>query len=185
MQHIGKLYYRAHSATPIVIGDFEAMKSWGGDPDGEAEGSMTVGGAEAFGFSAQDLASPEVYTHGTSVVLLVKIGSYGRTVEPPAGEALRSLVEQPFDDEWESEEIAAPSGALVLTLAYNATPAHDADTSDLDELCFYAGVPRMPAEIPTEPLYLTELIVLPVAAGTYSIQTGRVGEWERAAISPA
>lgn len=183
-RYIGELHYNAHSATPIVVGDFAIMAAWKGAPDGDAEGFLRLESGNVFGYCAGDLASPHVYVGGSQeVIMLVKEGSYGRSAEPPAADELKSLIEHDFDEAWEDEELEILSGGLVMTIAYNATPAAGADTSALDELCYHEDVPPMPAQVPGEVLYLEELAVIPLEPGSYSVQTGRVGDYERCTIA--
>lgn len=182
---VGKLYYRAHPATPIVLGDFAAMKRWRGAPDGEVEGEISLGDETAVGFASMDLASPYVYASETGAVLLVPPTSYGRKVDPPSGEALDRLLTAASDEVFEQYELIVSSGAVALTIAYNATPEEGADTSDLDELCFHDAVPRLPAQRPSAPLYLRELVVLPLRNGAYAFECGRVGGFERFRLARA
>lgn len=176
---VGKIYYQSHSATPTVIGDFERMKSWPGEPDGEAEGPLELGDGHVFGFTAFDLASPFLFVEDdVRVTLLVPEGSYGRSVEPPEGDLLRRLLDDASED-GETTEIGCPSGALVITVAYNATPAEGADTSDLDERCVHDEVPRLPMAPPEEATYAKECAIVPVRPGTYAVVVDELHGYER------
>lgn len=169
----------------MVLGDFAAMKRWRGAPDGDVEGEVALGDARGVGFASLDLASPYVYASETGAVLLVPPASYGRKVEPPGGEALDRALLAPSDAVFEQYELSVTSGAIAITVAYNATPEEGADTSDLDPLCFHEAVARLPVQRPTAPLYLRELVVLPIADGAYTFECGRVGELERFRLARA
>lgn len=177
--YIGKVYYKAHSATPIVIGDFEVMKHWPGATDGEAEGELEVGDHTAIGFTGAELASPHLFTTARGATLLIPPRSYGRSVAAPAGEALAKLLDADADETFEEHALDVPSGALVITVAYNATPEEGAATDHLDDACFYKGVPLLPRTAPSEAVYLTELAIVPVAAGRYTVRIGKVDGYER------
>lgn len=182
---VGLLSYNAHAATPTVIGDFEQMKAWPGDPDGEAEGVLEVGEGQAFGFTAFDLASPYVFVEDSGrVTLLVEEGSYGRTVDAPTGEPLKRLLDDPCEADGDEAELECASGALVVTVAYNATPEVGADTSGLDEACFHDDVPRLPKAAPQTHTYLEECAILRVPEGTYRVETGGLRGYERCQLTP-
>lgn len=55
--HLGRVENLAHHSSPVVIGDFELMKQWHGDIDGEAEGVMELDGRVIFGFTAMELGA--------------------------------------------------------------------------------------------------------------------------------
>lgn len=182
-RYIGKVYYRAHSATPIVIGDFEVMKQWPGATDGEAEGELEIGDDKAIGFTGADLASPHLFATDRGVTLLIPPRSYGRTVDAPTGDVLARLLDTPAEKIFEEHTLAVPSGALAITVAYNATPEEGAPTGHLDKACFYKGVPLLPREVPTEPVYQTELAIVPVRAGRYTIKMGTIDGYERCELA--
>ncbi len=177
--YVGKLYYRAHPATPVVLGDFTAMKRWRGAPDSDAEGEVTLGDATAVGFASMDLSSQHVFAAQDTVVLLVPPRSYGRNTPLPSGAELETLLAPASDEVFEEYELDVTSGAIAITIAYNATPEEGADTSDLDPLCFHSKAPRLPVKAPSAPLYLTELVVVAIANGRYAFASERVGEFER------
>lgn len=178
-RYIGKVYYRAHSATPIVIGDFDVMKRWPGHPEGEAEGELEIGEDHAIGFTGLDLASPHLFATDRGITLLIPPRSYGRTVEAPTGEVLQRLLDAPAEQVFETYSLAVPSGALAITVAYNATPEEGAPTSHLESLCFHDSVPRLPRTVPAEPVYQTELAIVPVPAGQYAVEIGKLDGFER------
>jgi hypothetical protein len=181
--YVGKVYYRAHSATPIVIGDFEVMKRWPGDPDGDAEGELAIGDDCAIGFSGLELASPHVFSTDRGATLLIPPRSYGRNVAAPTGDALQRVLDTAAEEVFEEYSLAVPSGALVITIAYNATPEEGAQTTHLDDRSFHEQVPLLPRTVPSEPVYQTELAIVPVRAGRYAVEIGRIDGFERCRLS--
>ena len=75
--HRGRVAYNAHPATPLVLGDFETMKSWPGSADGE-EGLVQLPSGTVLCFETEELTAPDVYTEGGRIGLLAKKGAYGR-----------------------------------------------------------------------------------------------------------
>lgn len=177
-RYIGKVSYRAHSATPIVMGDLEVMKRWPGAPEGEVEGELELGDDSVLGFAGSDLAAPHVFARERGVALLIPPRSYGRKVEAPEGDALQRLLDAPLERVFERYTLAVRSGALVITVAYNATPEEGAPTSHLNALCFHQKVPRLPRARPAEAVYATELALIPVPAGSYAVEMGSLDGYD-------
>lgn len=127
-RHVGWVYYRAHHASPLVVGDLDVMKDWKGDDGGDfAQIKLPKGKVVTCDL---DLQAPNVFLSaaGDEVVLIA------------AGRGSRSLLDE-NEEEPLLEEIARPlkkgstslpltirSGALVVSIAYNATPAKGAPT---------------------------------------------------------
>jgi hypothetical protein len=178
--HVGHVYYNADSSSPLVIGDFEQMKRWPGSPDG-SDGFVKFKSDKGAIFDLQ-LSSPDVFVDAARCVALLaplarsgfKLGErFGRDV---AG--LQEVLTAPLSATWHEDEIKIVSGALVIAIAYNATPEIGADTSAIDERCITAAVPRLPAAAPSAPVYADEpvgaheLAIVPLDNGTYRVTVG-------------
>lgn len=184
-KHHGRISYNAHPATPLVVGDFEVMKQWAGHEDGDLEGPYDVAGVEVVGFAADDLAAPNVYTDASSIVMLVEAGSYSAERDIPVEEvqavlAATNAVHERF-------QLEVTSGALVISVQYNATPELGAKTAHLSTLTYYPGVPVLPATPPAEvcrlhtdqATLLRESMIIPMANGSYELRLGHVDGFER------
>lgn len=176
--HLGRVENLAHHSSPVVIGDFELMKQWPGDIDGEAEGVMELSERAIFGFTAMELGAPTVFIDGDVVTLLVKEGMTPPKPELPGVDLLNALCSGELDDVEEQGVLEVPSGALVITLAYNATPEEGAPTEHLEET-FHEMCPVLPKLVPIAPVYIKELAIVPVTPGTYEVIWGSLGEYER------
>lgn len=173
--HVGYVYYNAHPASPLVIGDFTAMKGWKGNPDGNNDNEvLDIGTGKVFTCDL-DLAAPDVFVKGNDeVVLLSEDDNRGLLKSYKLEDLQEPLGAEPEDAEtW---EIDVPSGAIVVTIAYNATPEEGADTSQLNELCWFKGLPFLPKEPPKAPYYAKDgkpdwraHCIVPVTPGKYEV----------------
>ena len=68
---MGNVYYNAHPASPLVIGDFQIMKGWKGNDDNEV---IDIGTGKVF-VCDLDLVAPEVFVKGNEVVLMTEMDS--------------------------------------------------------------------------------------------------------------
>lgn len=158
-RHVGHVYYNAHASSPLVVGDFEHMKKWPGSPDG-ADGFVKFKSGKGVIFELQ-LASPDVFVDESRkvVVLLAPLARSGWTLASRFGRDLAGLGTA-FTSEptsvFHDDEIRIESGAMVVAIAYNATPALGADTSALDAQCVSDATPRLPVEAPAEFHYAAE-----------------------------
>lgn len=178
VMHVGRVENLGHHSSPVVIGDFALMKRWHGDIDGEAEGVMKLEGEAIFGFTAMELGAPTVFVDGDVVTLLTKRGETPVKEERIEHDVLDALLHDELEDVEERGVVEVPSGALVITLAYNATPEEGAPTDHLDET-FHDSCPVLPKQAPTSPVYAKELAIVPVTPGTYEVIWGGLGEYER------
>lgn len=180
--HVGHVYYNAHSTSPLVVGDFESMKRWPGSPDG-SDGFVRFGSGKGAVFDLQ-LASPDVFVDSKrTLVLLAPLARTGWTLEERFGRdaaGLQPALTEDLGSTWHDDEIEIVSGAIVIAIAYNATPAVGADTSNLDQRCISDAVPRLPPTPPTTPQYASEpvcaheLAIVPLENGKYRITIGEL-----------
>ena len=178
--HVGHVYYNAHSSSPLVIGDFESMKRWPGSPDG-SDGFIKFRSGKGAIFDLQ-LSSPDVFVDATrTVALLAPLARRGFKLDERFGRDLAGLQDTlaaPLTATWYDDEIEIVSGAMVIAIAYNATPEIGADTSGLDARCFTESVPRLPSAAPTAPVYADEpvgaheLAIVPLDNGRYRVTVG-------------
>jgi len=192
--HVGNVYYNAHSASPLVIGDFQIMKGWKGNGDGNDDNEVIdIGSGKVFTCDL-DLVAPDVFVKGNEVVLMTEMDSHGLlkdyTLEELQG-PLSAKCEEP-----ETFEIDVPSGAIVVNIAYNATPEEGSTTDHLDKLCWHNRLPFLPKEPPKEPYYAKDAknpewrghCIVPVKPGRYAIEMGSIdgpeGEFMRVVLRP-
>jgi hypothetical protein len=181
-EYVGHVYYNAHSSSPLVLGDFESMKRWPGSPDG-SEGFVKFSSGKGAIFDLQ-LSSPDVFVESNcKLVLLAPLSRTGFKLEERFGRGLAKLQDAMTDalaTTWHDDQIVIASGAVVIAIAYNATPVIGADTSHLDERCIAASVPRLPVAVPSttvwadEPVGAHELAIVPIENGTYRITVGEL-----------
>ncbi|MBP6630737.1 MAG: hypothetical protein KA297_14985 [Kofleriaceae bacterium] len=179
--HVGHVYYNETSASPLVVGDFVSMKRWPGSPDG-SDGFTKFKSAKGLIFDLQ-LSSPDVFVDedATSLTLLAPMKRTGWTLAERFEadlDGVQQAVRDGLDAVWHEDELLFPSGAVVVAIAYNATPEVGAETDQLDPACFGAATPRLPVDPPTTPLYAAEpvraheLAIVPVRPGTYRVLIG-------------
>lgn len=181
IEHVGRVENKHHHASPVVIGDFELMKQWQGDMDGEAEGEMDLGEGNIFGFTAMELGAPTIFIEDNVVTLLTPEGMTPVQSEVPEPALLASLVVGDLDSVEEEGTLAITSGAIVVSLAYHATPEEGAPTDHIGE-CYHADLPTLPRVVPTEITHQTELAIIPIKPGDYKIVWGYIGGYERCQI---
>jgi hypothetical protein len=187
LERIGWLYYRSHHATPLVVGDLAVMHDWRGAPDGADEAALVPLPKGSVALFEMHLRAPEVLrAPGGEVILLAdeKLSSrLGDEIddEELIGDALAPLVKT-----FETLTLTVESGALVLAVAYNATPAEGASVEGLDEACFAEGeTPRLPLRAPAAPIHLEELVVVPVPNGRYELRNGRTDKRLKCVVTRA
>jgi len=169
-ERVGAITNDSHPATPVILGDLDVMKAYPGDPDGGNDGLLQIGDGKAF-LPDLELHGPTVFRRGNEEVWLVTSTETDFDLLSEYTEAqIVEALERPFENPWTRVVVAARSGHLVVSIAYNAVPAHGADTSKYDKLCYYKGVPHLPEVPPEAPLALGKtLIVIPVTPGAYEI----------------
>ena len=179
--HVGHVSQNNHPATPLVIGDLEIMKGWRGDPDGDADGAIELAGGRIVGLDL-DLMAPDVFVAAPGRVVLMA-GSNRSLVESHSLEELAPDLDGPIDahDTW---TIDVPSGAIVMALAYNATPEEGLDpvSLGLDVQCYSDVTPRLPRRAPKRPVFTNQrdrrdVAIVPVAPGRYRITRGKTGRF--------
>lgn len=180
--HVGHVYYNAHSSSPLVVGDFESMRRWPGSPDG-SDGFVRFGSGKGAIFDLQ-LVSADVFVESAHrLVLLAPLARSGWTLADRFGRDLGELqpaLTEELSSTWHEDEIEIVSGAIVVAIAYNATPMVGADTSELDERCISDAVPRLPTTAPTTPHYASEptcaheLAIVPLENGRYRLRIGEL-----------
>lgn len=174
--HVGHVYFNDHSSSPLVIGDFQAMKRWPGSPDGSDGFTRFKSGKGAI-FDLQ-LASPEVFVRSPrALALLAPLRRTGWSLEERFGRAAADLepaLTADLEQVWHDDEILVESSAIVISIAYNATPEIGAEAhADAD-------IPRLPREAPTRPHYQSEpvraheLAIVPLDNGWYRIRIGQL-----------
>jgi hypothetical protein len=182
-RHVGRVLYNPHPSTPLVVGDFEVMKGWEGDPDGNADGEIIdVGTGKVL---TVDLHNTEVDLFASDDGQLVLMNEPEKTkglLSRHSIEALQKPLNAAFTKTHGDWNLAIPSGALVINVMYNATPEEGAPTDHLDETVWYAELPRLPKTPPTtivntfDVLDHRGLAIVPVRPGTYSFVQGEVPE---------
>lgn len=180
--HVGHVFYNAGSSSPIVLGDFAAMKRWPGSPDGP-DGFVKFKSEQGAIFDLQ-LSSPDVFVEGSQrLVLLAPLRRTGWTIVERFGVALSDLqaaMTASLASTWYDDELKLPSGAVVVAISYNATPEVGADVSNIDP--DRLGVPRLPVEAPVSPQYAAdgeppgaqEIAIVPLDPGRYRIRVGDI-----------
>ncbi|MBL8912052.1 MAG: hypothetical protein JNM17_15260 [Archangium sp.] len=181
-ERVGHVFYNAHASSPIVLGDFEAMKKWPGSPDG-SDGYVKFKSGKGAIFDLQ-LSSPDVFVRARqAIALLAPLQRTGWTLEERFGrdvEGLQAALTGELVSVWQEDEILLPSGAVVVAIAYNATPEFGSDSSALDPRCFSKTTPMLPRVAPATPLYSQEpigaheLAVVPLEAGSYRLRLGEL-----------
>lgn len=177
--HIGRIYYNASSASPIIVGDFEVMKGWRGDPDGMVDDlEMRIDSGPIVGLDFDQIAPDLFFAAPDAVVLMTDAKKDRSLLKTYSIAELQGDLIEPAQETYESCTVDIPSGALAITIAYNATPEVGADTSGLDPLCFHEDTTFLPKAIPTTPLYSSatnkaDIAVVPVTAGKYSFTVAR------------
>ena len=174
-KHLGYVNPDRHPATPLVVGDFEVMKDWKGDSDDTPmEIELSKGKVVALEL---ELTAPEVFqATPDEVVLLVEPGNNQSLFESFTLEELQKPLNEPLEEAHDSWEIKVPSGALVIAVAYIATPEEGSDTSGLGN--FHEGVPLLPKKAPAKPFYSKDppdsqcLAIVPVTPGTFKVELG-------------
>lgn len=168
--HVGWVYYRAHQASPLVAGDLDVMKDWPGeeDPDGDALTELPKGVVASFDL---ELQAPDVlFSAAQNELVLLAVHGNGRSLrEEHEDDELAVEVAKPIAEQGEALRFEVGSRAIALSIAYNATPAVGASVAQLDASRFDPRTPRLPATAPEKPLYEAELLVVPVANGSYEI----------------
>lgn len=125
-----------------------------------------------------------MFVDGDVVTLLVKEGMTPANPELPGADVLDGLCSGELENVEEQGVLEVPSGALVITLAYNATPEEGAPTAHLEET-FGESCPVLPRLVPAAPVYVKELAIVPVTPGTYEVIWGSLGEYERCQLRRA
>lgn len=176
-RHVGHVNYDADSASPLVIGDFTVMKGWKGNPDGNDDNEVIdIGSGKVFTCDLE-LTAPDVFVNGEDeIVLMAEADNNDGLLESYSLEDLQApLGAKPEDPEtW---EIDVPSGAIVVNIAYNATPEKGASTKGLNKLCWNEDLPFLPKAAPKEPYYSTDddnpdwagHCIVPVKPGKYRV----------------
>jgi hypothetical protein len=174
-RHVGWVYYRAHASSPLVLGDLDVMKDWPGSDGGEDELVKLPKGEVVT--CDLDLRAPDVFLSaaGDEVVLMAAEGSGRSLREEHEDAALLAEIAKPLKKTFSSFPLTIRSGALVVSIAYNATPAKGAKVAHLAEERFTDDTPRLPKTAPTTPTYEKELLVVPMPNGTYDVVVGRSG----------
>lgn len=172
-RHVGWVYYRAHASSPLVLGDLDVMKDWPGSDGGEDELVKLPKGKVLT--CDLDLCAPDVFVSdaGDEVVLMAAGGSGRSLREEHEEDALLAEVAAPMKKPFSAFPLTIRSGALVVSIAYNATPAKGAKVAHLEEARFSEDTPRLPKSAPKAPVYEEELLVLPLPNGTYEVVLGR------------
>lgn len=185
--HVGHVSYNAHPASPLVIGDFDVMKGWEGDPDGGKRGKVKIATGTVINVDLQ-LVAPDVFQVGNDVVLLAEEDHNKSLLQRYELDELKAELVRSASTSYGSWRLEIPSAAVVVSIAYNATPEAGADTSHLDPIVFRRGEqPVLPKKRPSKPLWTDEpskraLAVIPVTAGTYAIQNSETERFFRCTI---
>jgi hypothetical protein len=186
--HVGRVMYNAHPSSPLIIGDFQVMKGWKGNPDGgDGEEEIAIATGTVVNVDL-DLKEPEVFFGPPDEVVLMRLPGRGKLLEAHTLADVQPDLAGPPQDSYGKFEIAIPSGAVVISIAYNATPEEGTDTSDLEENAFVEGeTPCLPREVPTTPIWTDDrckrdLAVVPVRPGKYEIENGRTARFLRCTI---
>jgi hypothetical protein len=175
-RHIGWVYYRAHHASPLVLGDLDVMKDWQGSAEGSDFGQVALPKGKVI---TVDLAleAPDVFLSASEEeIVLMAGGGTGRSLcKDHEASMLEAELAKPFKKKAQTLPLEVRSGAIVISIAYNATPAKGARVDHLDDARFATDTPRLPKAAPKAPLYAEELIVVPVPNGRYEVVVGASG----------
>jgi hypothetical protein len=180
---VGRLYFAAHSSTPLVAGDLAGMADWRGAPEGADEAKLVELRSGKVAMFDLSLRAPEVFWTGDGVILLAEQERGPSLGELLSDDELELAARAPVVETFETLPLVVSSGAIALAIAYNATPVEGADLGELDAQVFdEETTPLLPAAPPTAPLHRTELVVVPVPNGTYELRVGRTEAHQIATI---
>lgn len=180
-EHVGYVRYNAHPAAPLAIGDLQIMKGWKGDPDGGTGSKVIDIGTGKIWTGDLDITAPDVFVKGDSEVVLLAEMDRPNLLQSYTVDDLQEPLAAKFVGEPRVFEIEVPSGAIVVNIAYNATPEEGADTSELEDEAWFDDLPYLPKEAPKQPFYAKDgppdargLAIVPVKPGTYIVEQGDV-----------
>jgi len=173
LQHIGRIRNRMHPAAPLIIGDLHTIKDWKGDADGGPAGMLGLPRGEVL-ITDLELTAPEVCLGSEHAILLARGGKNKPLLDSMALADLLTKASESFERPPTSWTLEVPSGALVVSIAYNPTPEEGSDTSELDDDLFFEGeTPMVPKVAPAAPTVLAnEMAILPLRAGRYVVAKG-------------
>lgn len=128
-----------------------------------------------------DLTAPNVFVKGDDEIVLLAEMDHEDLLESYSLDDLQGPLGSPFSQSFGTFELDVPSGAVVVNIAYNATPEEGTDTSGLSKNCWHEGLPFLPKSAPSKPHYHTAddenydwraHCIVPVKPGKYTLEAG-------------